>query len=415
MESKGWRQNPETGRPKATAGGDGLFLVVAPWPDPSGLPAYGVRTYLRAVRIYGTVAIRLSRAGYPTMYPASTSPYRIRAFAYGAAIALALTASAAADTVDTRGGAHLIGKITKIEAGDITLETDYAGTLTIKQSEVADFATDHPVAVRLASGTRFDGQVSAGANGTLQIAGADGTITTSVSKVAASWAAGKIDPMVDRHWTYEASVDISGKSGNKEQLGTAGEVRAELKTLQDTLQFYGSYDRQVADHVKSADQLKIGTDYQDNFAGRLSWYARDEGGFDRIKDIDLYNIAAAGLGEDLIKEANRTLTGRLGVAFRYENYQNPATPDVKSLGLELGINNEMEFGDSKLVNRITYDPSFNDFSNFRIIHESFYEIPLKSPAWKLRLGLSNDYNSKPGAGIKKLDTEYFTRLVLDWE
>lgn len=322
---------------------------------------------------------------------------------------------ALADTVDTRGGAHLIGKITKIDAGEITLDTDYAGKLTIKQSEVAGFSTDHPIAVRLASGTRFDGQVTTAANGALQIAGADGTITTTVPKVAATWTAGAVDPALDRHWTYEASVDVAGKSGNSNQLGTAGEVRAELKTQQDTLQFYASYNRQVADHVKAADQLRIGTDYQNNFAGRLSWYARDEGGFDRVKDINLYNIAAAGLGEDLIKEAKRTLTARAGLSFRYEDYSNPQTPQVKSVGLDLALNNEMEFTNSKLVNRITYDPAFEDFSNFRIIHESFYEIPLTNPAWKLRLGLSNDYNSKPGPGVKKLDTEYFTRLVLDWE
>jgi hypothetical protein len=29
--------------------------------------------------------------------------------------------------------------------------------------------------------------------------------------------------------------------------------------------------------------------------------------------------------------------------------------------------------------------------------------------------VSNDYNSQPGAGIKRLDTTYFTRLLLDWQ
>lgn len=321
----------------------------------------------------------------------------------------------AADTLDTRTGAHLVGKILSMDGTDITLDTDYAGKLTIKQKEVVTFSTDAPVAVRLASGTRFDGRVTGSSNGAVQIVSADGTISTTMDKVAATWGAGKVDPLLDRHWTYEVGADIAGKSGNKEQLGTAVEARAVLKTVQDTLQFYTTYDRQVADHVKAADQLKIGTDYQNNFAGRYSWYARDEGGFDRIKDIDLYNIAAAGLGRDFIKEDKRTLTGRLGLSFRYENYKNPATTDVKTLGLDVAINNDMEFGDSKLVNRISYDPSFEDFSNFRLLHESYYQIPLTNPAWKLRIGVSNDYNSKPGPGIKKLDTAYFTRLVLNWE
>jgi hypothetical protein len=83
--------------------------------------------------------------------------------------------------------------------------------------------------------------------------------------------------------------------------------------------------------------------------------------------------------------------------------------------LDFGINHEYTFGQSRIVNRLSYIPAFDDFMNFRVNHESFYEIPLASLAWKLRLGISNDYNSQPGTGVKKLDTNYFMRLVLNWE
>jgi hypothetical protein len=130
----------------------------------------------------------------------------------------------------------------------------------------------------------------------------------------------------------------------------------------------------------------------------MSWYVRDEGGFDRIKDIDIYNTAAAGVGYDFLKEAKHLLTGRFGLSFRYEGYGNPTQANLKNLGLDFGLNHEWEFATSKLVDRFTYTPSFADFSNFHFTHESFYEVPLADPAWKLRLGLSNDYNSKPGPG-----------------
>jgi hypothetical protein len=320
-----------------------------------------------------------------------------------------------ADTVEIKNGARIIGKITKIDAGSVVVQTDYADKITIKQSQVVSIATDAPIAIRLASGTRFDGTVTAGAGGGIQIAGSDGTISTTMDKVAASWAAGAVDPLVDRHWAYEASVDISGKTGNTEQIGTAAELRATLKTTQDTLQFYSSYNRQVSQGAKSADQLKVGVDYQNNFAGRYSWYMRDEGGFDRVKDVELYNIAAAGVGFDIVKQPKRTLTGRTGLSFRYEGYRNPITPDVKSAGLDLGLNSDLDFGHSKLVTRISYVPTFEDFGNYRFMHESFYQIPLAHPAWKLRLGVSNDYNSQPPRGVEKLDTAYFTRLVLNWQ
>lgn len=322
-----------------------------------------------------------------------------------------------ADVIETKSGARLTGTIKQIAEGTVLLKTDYAGDLVIKQSEVTALTSDQPISVRLTSGTVLQGTVSSGASG-LQISGADGQLTTQVDKIAATWPAGAEDPQtaaLRRHWSYEGALDITGKTGNKEQLGTSVSARATLKTPQDTLQFYTAYDRQISDGTKSADQFKAGVDYQNNFSGRKSWYVRDEGGFDRIKEIDLYNVAALGVGYDLIKEPKHLLTVRTGLAYRYEGYSNPATEDVSSAGLDLGLNHEWTFENWKLVNRLAIIPSFDDFSNFRLTHESFYEVPLLASEWKLRLGVSNDYNSKPGIGIDRLDTSYFTRLVLTWE
>jgi hypothetical protein len=320
------------------------------------------------------------------------------------------------DVVETKNGARIVGKVTKIDGGAVSVETDYAGSLTIKQSEVTAITTDSPVAVRLASGTRIDGRVSSAA-GSLQVAGADGTITTSVDKVAASWPAGGKDPAVvalQRDWAYEANVDINGKSGNKSQLGTSAGVRATLAGANDKLVFYSAYDRQVTDNQKSADQFKAGVDYSSNFSGSNSWYVRNEGGFDRIKDIQFYDVAAAGFGYDFVRKPKQTVTGRLGLSFRNENYKSPFTTDVNAAGLDVGFSHSLQLTDSSIVNRLTFVPSFNDFSNYRATHESFYEMPFVNPSWKLRMGVSNDYNSKPGLGVDKLDTAYFTRLVLNW-
>ena len=332
-------------------------------------------------------------------------------------VAAALAAAQlAADVVETKNGARIVGKVTKIDGGSVIVATDFAGDITIKQSEVTGITTDAPVAVRLASGTRIDGKVTS-TPGSLQVVGADGTITTTVDKVAASWAAGGKDPAVaalERSWAYEASVDVAGKSGNRNQLGTAAQVRATLNGPTDKLVFYSGYDRQVTDNQKSADQFRAGVDYQSNFSGSNSWYVRDEGGFDRIKDIQFYDVAAAGLGYDLVKKPKQTVTARLGFSFRNENYRNPLTPDVNAAGLDVGFSHSLQLADASIVNRLTFVPSFNDFANYRASHESFYERPFITPTWKLRVGLSNDYNSKPGKGVEKLDTAYFTRLVLNW-
>ena len=322
-----------------------------------------------------------------------------------------------ADVVETKDGSHIVGKVAKIDAGTVTVTTSYAGDIAIKQSEVTGITTDTPVAVRLTDGTRIEGRVS-GSSGALQVAGTDGTITTQVSRVAATWSAGDKDPQVaalERKWSYEAHADVSGTSGNKSQLGTAAGIRATLKGPDDTLAFYTSYDRQVTEGQKSADKYRAGVDYADNFSGNSSWFVRDEGGFDRVMGIKFYDVAAAGYGLDVFKSPNETLTARAGVSFRDDTYASPATPAVNEAGLDFEINHTAKFGNSSLVNRISIVPAFNNFSDFTLTHESFFEIPTANPNWKLRIGVNNDYNSQPGAGYKKLDTGYFTRLVLDWQ
>lgn len=333
------------------------------------------------------------------------------------AIALFGAAKLTADVVETKSGARITGKVAKIDAGTVVVDTDFAGSITINQAEVVAIETTAPVAVRLASGTRLDGKLST-ANGELKITGADGTVTTNVSKVAASWSTGAKDPAIaalERKWVYEASVDITGKSGNKSQLGTSAGVRATLAGSGDSLVFYSAYDRQVTDGAKSADQFKAGVDYSNNFSGSKSWYVRDEGGFDRVKDVQFYNVAAAGLGYDMIKQPNQMLTGRFGFSFRNENYNNPRTDDVNAAGLDFGLNHSLRLATMNLVNRLSFVPSFSDFANFRATHESYLELPVANSSWKLRFGLNNDYNSKPGRGVTKLDTGYFSRLVLNWK
>jgi hypothetical protein len=142
---------------------------------------------------------------------------------------------------------------------------------------------------------------------------------------------------------------------------------------------------------------------------------RDEGGFDRVKDIDLYNVAAAGAGYDILKTKVDTLTGRLGLSYRYENYGAPLAEDLDSVGLDLGLNNQFTMKTWSMTSRVSYVPAFDDFANYRFFHESYIELPLKAGWWKIRIGVSNDYNSKPPAGHEKLDTTYFTRLVLNWK
>jgi hypothetical protein len=326
--------------------------------------------------------------------------------------------SARADLIETKSGARLVGTVKAVDGGSIVLETDYAGPITIKQSEVVKIETQSPLFIRLTGGTTMEGTVTATPDGKIVIAGRDGTITTTVDRVATTWAPGQTDPAVlqaMRHWRYEASFDISGKSGNSEELGYGGGAKATLAGPEDTLIFYSDFAYQRTNGAKSTDRFRLGVDYSSYLSEHVTWYGRDEGGYDNVKDITFYNVAAAGFGYDLIKNLpKQKLTARGGLSYRFEEYGSPATEEVRSAGLDLGLAHLYRFENAVMNNTVTYVPAFEDFGNFRAVHDSNLEFPLAG-TWRFRVGVSNDYTSQPSAGVEKLDTTYYGKFVLNWE
>src|SRR5208283_4181624 len=242
-----------------------------------------------------------------------------------------------ADVIETKEGAHLVGHITKIADGKVTIDTEFAGEVAVLQKHIVRIETDGPVAVRLANGQRYDGRLS-GASGTEQVAAAAGPVPASVTDIAAIWAAGAPDPATLSHWKFETGVDVAGKTGNHNQLGSSYSATATLTGPKDTLILSSNYYRQSTDGVKSADQLKAGADFSDNYSDRSSWYARDEAGFDHIKDLSLYDTLATGIGYDFIKEVEQKMTGRIGLAYRYEDYSGTGAQNLHTMALDLGLN-----------------------------------------------------------------------------
>jgi putative salt-induced outer membrane protein YdiY len=333
--------------------------------------------------------------------------------------ALASGAAALADTVGTKDGSTIQGKIIRVSGGVLEIETTFAGVLKIPQANVASMSTDSPVFVRYEGGNTIQGAVSTAAGGEVRVAGPGAWGTGSVGQVAAVWVNPSDSPetkaaeAAKRAWAYEASVDVLGTTGNTHSSSAAVGFGATLSSPQDKLSFYAAYARAVQDGKTSTDNAKGGVDYAAFFTDRNSWYVREEIGTDRIKDLSFYSNTAAGLGYSVIKEPKHELTFRSGLAYRYEDYK--VMDKLSTPALDLAILHNYTLEHWRIANKLVFLPSLQDFSNYRIQHDSFIEMPLAASQWKIRIGLSNDYVSIPQPGKEKLDTTYYTKFLLNWK
>lgn len=340
-------------------------------------------------------------------------------------IGLIFSAWLSADMVITTDGSRLTGTIQKIDEGSVVLETDYAGTLTIAQEKVASIETDEPIFVRLQSGATLKGAVQRTGDNRLRLISPDGTLETDMQRVQNSWRPDATDPEIvrkeaeiarlSRRWIYEATFDMLGRSGNTSEFGMGSNFSANLKGPDDSLRFYGLYEYRERNNARTADRVVGGGEYE-NFPTKFyGWYLRSQLDTDRIRQIDLRSNSAGGASFRLINKEKQSLTTRAGIGYEYTSFTSN-TPNSSEGVVDLGLNHRKQLnGIFLLRNRLVVTSAFDDFSDYRAVHESSLEFPIgTSRFWSVRTGITNEYESKPEAA-KRLDTIYFTRMVLTWD
>jgi hypothetical protein len=333
-----------------------------------------------------------------------------------------LATTAVADRIELTNGSVVHGKLISAEDGKFTVETDFAGTILIAQEKITSFSTDQAVNVQLAAGSTVLGQVQPAGTG-IAVVAADGQMSAGTDKVAAVWRAGADSPEArklkeqaaqsERKWAYEASVAINGRTGVSEKFAGAVGLKATLESSQDKLIFVLQAEKAEDNGVETANRQFAGADYSSFFSERNVWYARTSVEKDSIKALDLRSSTAFGLGRKLIKKEFQDLEMRLGLSYLYETYANGTKFD--SPGLDVAFIHAYQFKTGKMNNSLTYTPTFKDFANYRLRHETTYEMPITASLWKLKTGVSNEYTSVTQPGVERLDTLYFTSLILNWK
>ena len=308
--------------------------------------------------------------------------------------------SLVADEVKMKDGSLLKGTITKIHKGTISLNTSYAGTVSISQSEVDSYSTDKEVNIKKADEQIIQEVVTPEKN----------------KEILTLWAEGDDPDVFKEMWNRKVWFAFRSTDGNSDERNI--NIGFDFSYLREfsTLRIYGKWSDEEDNDRQTTDEWLAGVDYEQRFNdSRNSWYTRAEYERDKIDDIKLAQTYAAGYGYYFIDEAPTTLRGRVGLQYRIDDYYEDE--DTDSIGLDFGLNFKTDLSESiKWFTDITYTPAFDEpADDYKIKHESGISMPLDT-AWDmyLKAGVEHDYNSRPSEGKKHPDTEYFLRLEVQF-
>jgi hypothetical protein len=334
---------------------------------------------------------------------------------------VAMVGRLAADQVDLIDGSIVKGQVVSVEAGAVRILTTFAGSLTIPLDQVKSLSTDEAVNVSLTGQPARLGRIAEPGTTTEE----DGVepIVAEPAEVVALWRQGAESPgekiareqaeLAKRKWSYEATLAVTGRTGTTERLNAAFGGKATLASDRDRLVFAVIAERAEDQGTQTANREFAGVDYSRFYRSDRGWYARTSVEYDQVKSLDVRSASAAGISRKVIRTEKDELELRFGASYTYEEYAD--NTEFESPGLDFTLINSFTYRSSKLNTILAYIPTFRDSTVYRVRHESNFEVPLTASLWKLRLGFTNEYQNAPPAGVDRLDTTYFTSLLLNWK
>jgi hypothetical protein len=343
---------------------------------------------------------------------------------------------AQADEIHLKDGSKVMGTITQIHKKQISVSTKFAGDITIPMEEVTSYTTDKDQNVEFEDKQKLVGKVKFDGEDTQIIR--NEVEPVKVNNIISLWDAGTEHPdfiaPVDP-WTYKAYLNLSKRTGNSEEESFAGGVSAERKEDNSNFKVYFKFDdsktinQDTGDTNRSAQEYILGADYETIWGKKKqhSLYLRTEGEKDNVEGVDMRFTIASGYGHYFVNKEELSLRARAGLSFRSTSYSeliDPLTgldiaPDnSNALGMDFGLNFKKSLGAwANWYTDITYTPTFEDFSDFIVKHESGIRVPLdvrEGMKLALHTGVQHDYNEKSAKNKDDLDTIYFLRLVLSF-
>jgi len=343
---------------------------------------------------------------------------------------LAALASAApvalADTVVTTDGSRINGKLERMGADGAVIVTEFAGKLTIPFDKVSGVMTDDKVHVAFSSGDRLIGKLAATPDGAGVVVHSEiGDVPVAREKMSAVWPEGADSPevvtlkaeqtkklaAVTPQWSAVLEVGGSRTEGNTDTLDARGRFDVKRKTDVDLLTFYLYGDYSENNKVRTKNEYGGGVRFEAKIRKDLFWYTRLGLEHDEFENLDLRAEVAAGLAQYWVNKPDVELKTSLGAGYRHETYNNGTTNNDALIDLGFDYRRDLRPW-VQFTHSTAYSPAWSDFGDYRLTLDTALVFPFEKDDLKLKVGMRNEYNSRPPRNLDRLDNTYYANIMM---
>ena len=324
---------------------------------------------------------------------------------------LASAASATQDRIELVNGSVIIGSFLDADSGTVTIETDFAGVLSIAQERIASMSVGAALTLQLEDGSVLE---------TDSLLVQEQTLTLE-EQAHTSYALAQLTRINPEPWELGVGYQYSGTASSAVSLQRGNTERDELDYRLDT-RWTGLGDRYTlkvegevreANGERNSENWLASASYDRFQTNHYYWGMAASAEENRFADLDLRTSVGPYLGRNLVDSSALQLELETGLSQVREDY-GEAT-DRNYLGLTWTLRSETEsLGSNSRV--------YLDHSGVKNLAESDNLILNTTVGMAFPLigrvqGAAEvvlDYNSGAVAGTEELDQTYRFRLGYNW-
>ncbi len=326
-------------------------------------------------------------------------------------VALADSPPASGEVV-LKDGSRILGTIVDARDGVVTVETDFAGTISIELDKIQSLSTSGPATVILEDQTIVENQPLKIENQQLAVNSTDPAKNYSIESLSVinpePWELGR-----GYKWFGELSFALVMERGNSESDELDYRLESTWRSVQDRYRLLARGENDEVNGEKSADNwlLRGKWDYfldDPNYWGLLAQVEQDE-----FSDLDLRWLAGPFIGRQFFDEPLFTLAGEFGVAYVTEEYIVAEDDDYGAANWDINVTSDLLGGDSQLYAHQFGLWSLDDPSDVVIDTTLGLGFPLLFN-FQAAAEILWEYDSGAVDGVDELDQTYRVRIGYSW-
>ena len=316
----------------------------------------------------------------------------------------------AKDEILLKNGSRILGEVTGSRDGVVTIETDFAGTLSIELAQIQSVNTEDPVVILMA-----DESVQR-----------DSPLTITEEQLVLSeprqsfpledlvvvnpepWELGE-----GYRWTGKLGFAFERERGNTDTDELDYKLESEWRSKRDRFRVEATGEIDESNGTKTADKWNFGGKYDyfledPNYIGLLALAEKD-----KFQDLDLRYLVGPYLGRQFYDEPIFSLRGELGFSYVNESFNVAEDDDYVASNWNIHVTSNYLGGDSSLYFDQFGVWNLKDTSDV-IVNSTFgLSYPL---LWRIEAAVEVllEYDSGAVAGVDELDQTYKFRLGYSW-